>query len=156
MTISNSNPIKPTLPNNASSFVPNEKSFLNEKFSDVDRYQENRFNASVLQKAEEEKAGQPRNRFEALAGRSQDPTNGNLSIASFWNAVHDAIDPDDLVGRFRRGEILLSELTGEEGQMVFAVIQDRISQMQAIVDALRGILESYNRAAMEAAKAIGR
>ncbi len=161
MTISNSNPIKPTLPNNASSFVPNEKSLLNENLSDVARYQANRFDAEVLQKGAEENTEneRPLTRFEQFAaqfGGFRDPTTGNLTVAGFWAAMHKAIDPDDLVGQFRRGEIPPSLLTGEEGQVIFTIIQDRISQMQAVVDALRGILEQYNRAAMEAAKAIGR
>lgn len=81
---------------------------------------------------------------------------GVLAPDTFFGMARAVIDPDDLVGRFRRGDLDASQLTGEEGQVMMMMLNDRITRLQAMVDALRNVMETYNRALEKAVDALGR
>lgn len=87
---------------------------------------------------------QPTANVYPFPGTSFNPTGKVLSPDQYFKAANALIDPDDLVGRFRRGELSAEMLTGDQGRVTMMMIQDRISQQQAITDALRNITQAYN------------
>ncbi len=87
---------------------------------------------------------QPTANVYPFPGTSFNPTGKVLSPDQYFKAANALIDPDDLVGRFRRGDLPADMLTGDQGRVTMMMIQDRISQQQAITDALRNITQAYN------------
>lgn len=84
------------------------------------------------------------------------PEEDALPPDRYFELAKRVIDPDDLVGQFRRGDIPAEQLMGEEGEVLFMMIKDRLTRMQAVVEALRSISEAYNDSLKRAAEAIGR
>lgn len=83
-----------------------------------------------------------------------DPTTMAGDLQKNWEAIMDAFDPGGLIDKFRNGELRPEHLKGEAGQLVMMKLKDRLAQVQAFMDAVRGILDAYNDAMKRTAQNI--
>lgn len=83
-----------------------------------------------------------------------DPTTMAGDLQKNWEAIMDAFDPGGLIDKFRNGDLRPEHLKGEAGQLVMMKLKDRLAQVQAFMDAVRGILDAYNDAMKRTAQNI--
>lgn len=77
-------------------------------------------------------------------------------LDTIWQKIKDATDGAGMLDMFRNGQITPDMLVGEAGQLTMMKLKDVMTQQQAMLDGIRGILDTWNQALKKAADSLGR